>query len=1403
MNLTLKNLIIASSIALAALIACTPKSMENNKHDEAPVYEQSARIQPQQVESIEQVEQLYHAMRPAIESGDEDRVFSALEAMEVYLLNLENLTNPVINTRGNMHTSYTRLMNLYGLGMTVALQTLPQNERMQSLLTNYRNTIFHSCHLDNMDCYTAAAFKGSYGVTILAHLIRQDIQRLEDAEQSTFELQTIKNVIFSLYVLKNFDENLSNVTQTLFIDFSAIFFRSVDIANIEDALLNKYLIDMQNMMVHLAAQDAAPETCSIFQSMNRHQLNHIAETLDRGFVAQFNNHYNRCHTSEEIIARIVADENDNKTAAIRDVDNRGPWAEFRNNIHARTYILQENHSNILSNFGISGDIPLSTLHVMDQVYYGRMDVTEREALLERLSEEDLETLVRKTEQYAQINFLYAMQYTFNQFNNSLQASYEANGTINKKFVQDVYDALWESTGDMWIDYRRRVGRLRQGLSDVFYKLPDEKRTALEPLFDELNEKKLEDISVTNLVNVGVTYPIVLATTYFTGVDGGGTMEIRVTWARGADNTIEISTVKPLRNYFMAYTRNILQLLDFGTIGYQPYRFERSYGLAAAIKSGFFDTVNLDLGQANQGLEHNLELFWERYVENNREFAEIAQREIEELRTIEENHWPKVQNLCQNPINSERKIEMGELYQDFYLDSRESSSSVAEKDLAYATRINTIQTYVETLRKEIQKMQRTYQVILNALQEQGHDISNIKGSLQKELVPHFQTMHTLISKRKNLLKDVQNENESCLYTLNRMQRFQQNVMQKKSVDYATYIHAAMSYAVADNPLYRRAAVLSSATEIKELFAAEKARIEASENPDSYSLWVCDQMITSSVLEKVNSQLNFSGQRLLTEALNLIVSPHNMDTDFGYIITGMTTRGSSLDDPDSFLARRGGFDDEYFEISPQDQQLRVREELLSLTVKASELARYFSDSPAVMAELRQFGYDGSETTGNIDIPLSSNLEAFINNFRYFKDQLGTPERKRTRVRYQTNRLAFVQEVSEKLFGNHYITDGNQIFNWSSQYSRVEYLGQYYSKNIDTYIGGPVFVPEILENLTEENSNIHPEDVNLSCILDSSFDDLSEKEGCVKYAIQPKQVIDEFIQRSEFFYLERDELAPMLTVDAHGQLDELSTIVDQTLLNSYYIDQYKPSSILSYFRYYKRKLEPENWTWFDQFLAKEFTTVSARDQQHQSLNVPLIPGTTDYRFYFEEVEDLEFEKLLLTFNQSTEKVFRNFFRAGIFNFISFTDGIMDEMTRREYQSQAEDFPLISFKREDVADISAGGNQAREWLTMEIDTRSNGSLILLGDHNYETKVYEDQQKVVLEEYECSLLPEVGDLDYDTSAAEYINRAQSGQEPSCELKVRRWLNYKKCQQFTRRENELEGYHRSCISELAGSTEEN
>jgi hypothetical protein len=1358
--------------------------MRNNLHEEAPIYKQSAHVETKTLESVQHVETLFAELRPQVRSHDRKALLSAIGQMEAYLLNIENLRNPAINTRGSLHPAFNRLMNLYGYAMSYVIRHFPVTGSIRTHLDKFRATIFSNCDLENVQCETTAAFKGAYSVSLLAYLIDEDIERLEGIEaEKRIGIQAIKNIVFSLYVLKYFNETESTLTENMFIRFSSLFFNHVNLSRVEDPLLNRYLVDLQNMMVRLSREEVGPESCSLFQNLSREKFNSITQSLDRSFVTQFNNHYYRCHEPEQIIARILADEEIQKIEAEQEVRSRGFWSEYRNGIHGRLFTVVEELRPVLNNFSVRTNISPATAYLMDQIYYGEMRIVEREALLSRLSNENLEEFVERVEDYAKINFIYNMHYTFKAFNSALRNHYAESGAINTDFVQNVYDELWETIGDKWRNYKVRVSRLKSGLNDVYFRLPADRRERLREIFDRVDKDKLTDQNIVRMIDLTVTYPIVLATTYFTGVDGGATMEIRIGWIRGSDNTVEISTRKPLMNYFQALQRSILQLLDFGSRSYQPYRYERSLGLAAAIKTGFFDSVNLSLGEDSQGMQHNLMLFWKRYVEHNRGSAETAQRQMEDLREMEDNHWYKVKRFCDFPIAGVRRIQMHHIYQDFYLDSQEGGGNVGNKDLDFVTRINGLQTHIDNLDKEINSMRRTYQVIVSTLQELGHDTTEVKTIMGQEIVPHLRTLRQITDKRDQLQRDVYRSNESCLHTLNKMQRFQQNLMQRQAVDYAAKVHAAMSVTRTESELFRAAADLTKENSVTVI--KDKARVQLNQNwdRDSYESWVFEQLANTQVLDQLATERELAGQELLLEAVNLLLAPHNLrSADFGTPVTGLDRQARNLSDLDNLLNRRGGIEGDFFEVSNQDQRLRAREEILNLSAPAWQVVQYFSQTPSILRELRETGFFPLNSTNrNREVSLNPNLTIFINDLQYFKDRRGRAE-KRGRVEYVANREIFVRDLVEVLFGS--AEQGQQIFNWSTEHTQISYLNENYNKNLENYKRGPIFIPRDLEDDT----------MDLSCLLDLSFDRMHTDANCRVVEVQAPQIIDEFIERSEFLHLGEHELFPIVIRDESGAMDELSELSLLTLLNSYYIANYKPKQILHYFEFYKKEEDPHLWTWFDAYLSGSFTTQFVRDQNHQLVANHYIPGVYQYQVFDEERDDLQLDRFLLELPKSTEGIFRRYFRAPVINSIELTENIIAEMRRREYETVAEDWPEIRYRREDTASRDVNEDNARDWLTLSLNQRDNGSLLLLGDGpNYQLETYGAEQVAEFRKFDADLLPIEGDVDFSLELFDYYNSARIN-----DVKTRRWYNFRRCQQIQEMQERYEDYHEECVPGLRG-----
>ena len=1109
-------------------------------------------------------------------------------------------------------------------------------------------------------------------------------------------------------------------------------------------------------MVRQSRGSPSISSCSIFDSIDPLLFKEINSLLKSEFISQLTVHFYKCNSSEEIYKRIIEVEDQKKQAAIRVIESHGSWEKIYNDFHYRSYILRKNNQKALESFGIRKELPLSRIYFLDQIFYGKISFSEKSALLNRFTQEELVDLIYQVEQFSQENFLYSMNYTFHTFNSALENSYQRNNNIGKDFVQNVYDKLWEKTGDIWVDYKESIIRLKIVLGDIFIRLNLENRTKYKKDIDSLRGKKLEKTAINNLINLTVTYPIVLATNYIVGKDGGGTMKITVSWVDWLDNSIEISTTNPLRDYFNRDKDINLQLLDFGFLSYKPNEIEKSMGLATAIKTGFFDIINFDLGHPNQGSFHNLELFFKRYVDQNDESLSYSIDIIEDIKKMQENEWPKLQRLCQDSIRSNRKIIIKHLYQDFILDSSEENPGLGRGDLKHIETIMKLGLSIRNLETEINYTKRTYQVIFSALLGNESEKLVFKNSLANFFLKRLKVLSHMISLKKQFFKDLGGENYKCLLQLEKFQNYQQNYLQRKTIEYLAKVHAGMNIL---NQIDISADDDSSRIEEKITNYADVIR-------DSVTKELIYEIKDSKVLELIENQLNFSGGNLIHEALNLILLPHNFRGSFGYPISDMNVTTNSLTDPSRYLLRRGNINKFTFVISPQDQYFRVREELKSMTAKVGQLRHFFGS----------LGLAGlsKELQDEDIIKLNPNMIVDIENLKHYKENLKNSESKRHIVRYNENRSKFVKDALEKFYGNN--QDGQQIFNYSTEYKRSDFFQKVLNHNIQNYIDGPFLLPKEIFSFSVQNQKL----LDLSCFLDTPFDRLEPSLGCEKISIDSDNIVNNHVKALDLLYFEKDELAPLM----EGS-DSTTKLVEETYLNNHNIPQYNPGEILRNFRYYKHRESPELWTWFDTFLARHFTTRSGYDN-FNTVTTNFIKGTTLYEFFYKDLIKARYDEQLFELDKEPLKIFRNYYRAPIIRSLILIDNIIDSIVESEYTKDEKDFPQIAIRRKDVSSLYS--ENLWDWIDFPVERRSDNSLILLKRDNYESSQYIAQQKIVFKEYQCSLIPQKEDVDYTEKIEKFIRRY----DKSCESKVEAWMRAKICAIDLRRKSKFNSYSLRC-----------
>ena len=1369
-----KNVLLILLVLIFA--ACTKEKTRNNKHDVIPDYKREVNIDEKKIESVQQIQECYNQNRPEIKSQDPSRVLKALAEIEKYVLNEDNLTNPEVHDQGTLRKDFRHLLDLYGYGISLLLSQSHKSKDFSKILDNYKTTIFSDCNIDHIDCKYAAAFKGSYGANILGYLVAKDIDRLKTKDKKDLKENEIKEVIFGLYVLKNFSERKTDLTGDTFIQFSSVFFSAVDIENITDPIFNKYLLDLQNIMVRKTGKDVSKESCSVFNVIDPLLLKERKSTLKSSFISQLLTHFYKCSTSNEIIGKIIKYEEVKKKYSQEFIEKNGKWFEVKYDIHSRKFVIEKYYKYLIETFKVDKEIPMHVLHLMDQLFYGKIRTNELDALLSRFSQGDMKLLIETAEPYAQLNFLYLMKHTYFTLNLGLEKNYRTHKSVNRDFVQGVYDHLWDGVGDNWIDFKISVSRLNKGISDVFQRLNQKNKSLLKDQYSLLKDKKLDPSNINELINSFVTDPIIIAMTYFSGKSGGGNMQLRSSYLSGLDNLTTVSTMKPLNSYFKTSNRNALQLLDYGYVGFEPTEFEKNVNLSIAVKTGFFDIINFDLGSENKGYAHNLKLFFEKYVEDNRDSLEITNRDVEKLRTLRESHWGRVKKFCENPISVVHKIKYSDLSGMIYLNAKESMRNLGKGDLEHISEFYKKHDRFKYIIREINGLKRTYQVLKTVLFEVGKDKPSLLKSFRAAMLPHYRSQKNILKASDEFLKDIQGQ-RSCLLTLMKMERFKKNILQRQTVMYLSEVYSAMQ-------------VLSSlkdnvdglnASEIKD----ELSNILSSTN-DIYKKRMLEKVINSSVLRVVENQILVketvggvdqrvatSGYDLLVKAMNLALSVHNMDADFGWPITDMSTRAVSL--TEKFIGYRGGFDEETFKISDFDQRMRIREELYKLSAKAGDMRKYFRGDLEVISEIE--GIDDEE-----DVLVNPGIEILSKNYKEFSDSISSSE-KRYKITFRNgmSRETFVAYSLEKMFGNN--QNGNHMFHWNATISRHNVLTSHFSHILNFYKEGLVNIPKDVENA----------DLDVSCSMDVSFSTQRTVSGCESFSIPASEIVSKYMNLTQLFYLGEDELIPM-TGSIDG-LDVDNQLVENTLLNSDHIEYYKPGRILNYFQYYKYRERPEKWTWFDQFLADKFTTNEARDQKFHLLNLSVIYGVRNFERYYSDVKKSRYGQFLLPVSSGIQDVMRDYYRSSIMTGISNTEKIIEEVVKLEQTASLDLFPELRVKNRDVVDLQSVST--RGWVDIIIDQRSSGpragSLILLGDGDYEVGQYKSQQVIDFAKFDCVLLPRVGDSDFNASLYKWM--IKDGIE-NCDVMTKNWIDFKTCEVEKKRAAHFSNYEPTCVDGL-------
>lgn len=1373
--------------------ACDSKNDTVNTHLDAPKLEEpNTLVNERSLSTIAQIRSANISARSLWENNRLEQKLSAIDLLAEHALRRSNLNNPDLHDDRTLHSEYRDLIETYAKYLVTLLRANPSSVAVSERLMQFKHHVFDTCSLINRQCRSIRAFKNPYTVSIMAEVISRDMKLLQEGILRPEQLATKRQqLIFSLFVLESLDEAFSQVTSSLYLQFAQVYFNYADIAKIDDSLELAYLSDLKNIFVRQSGRPTTAESCGIFKTIDPLSLKDVVSDLDSGFKSQITSYFYRCNTTEEIVARIFEIESAKSAQFTQRISENGPWSEFSRSYHTRRVVLEQKVPQVLRRYNISQPLSGDLSYFLDQIYFGGILGNEWETLSGTFDDEMLMKLIQSMEQYAQEATLYAMHYTFAVFMESVKKNYELQGqTISEDFASDTFVDLNDRGAFIWKDYKDNVDRLRQLSTDLQSRLSADRRSEVDDIIDHYSRRIFDSANVINMVNTTVTFPILIAMTHYLGKNASGTMKLSFPYLSGTQSELTISVANAFLRYFNPSRAdfNRLQVLDFGSKTFDPKELQRNIGLSMAVKNGFFEVVELDLGNQDKtnyaDYADNVVNFFTTFVDDNDADLGTSDAYINSMETFQNSDWNKTQRLCRSPRLLPRLISITQMQTEPVMGVKDLNEKFGDTFLDRVSTMYDYRTKIFNLREEMNEIKRVYLILRDSLAKNALLTIDLEKQLIALMAPHLQASNSMQALLDSMIEGLTVRGHDCLYQLEKMQRFQQNLMQRKHVRYLIDIHAFMTILREFDPVDLRSMGAKELQPILDGLRGTDIGVES---------FVLEALLSkiqdSEVLSWLEENTSIRGYALLSEAFNLMVSPHNIENvKFGFFVKDISETTENLQG--NFLKRRGEMDRNQVVLSRRDQEFIMRSMMLGLEVTKADIKKYFGD-----------GYEFFQVNSLEDddiVALNPGLTIDIDTFQKYDDALKTTENRHA-IEYSESVEGFVLNAME---GMHSTKTSSMFFSW-----RV---------NNDGNIFDDKRVAE-REIYIHDDHYVADDESDLTCIFNTGFDTTDEKPGCTRKTRPASQLITDFIKYTEFFYYDEESgLYPLVrqvddesgSAEASEDLSNieesyLDEIVRASLLASDHFDYYDKGRVLKFFQYYGFLEDITKWTFFDDYIATDFTVNSVPDTRVQFVYVPITPGDSLMRGYFTELTDSRYEEYMLPASDSAEVILRDGYRTTITSFMHKIHEIETEILKIERDEELV-LPMVGLKIKDIANSKSEGDKD-DFVFLDYPRRDNGGFHLLGEsEDYEMFSFRENKENVFgayetirdvldvedgrSRYECFMLPKTGDSDYSAEIGEFMQES----DESCQKKAEAVVRLQYCNLESARVELIPGFTSRC-----------
>ncbi len=1151
------NRLLKLSVGLALLAGCTGKPSHRTQH-EGPqgTFKEG---DPQVSASADGVKELYHErykISEEIKVAQEERSSESALQIAKRLAAVVLADNVISNPSINRSSEYQTALGQFHQALILSYKLDPKSLLASGLLDRYQVASLGMCSGGDLSgCLRLPIFLDSQSALVMRILAEQLEGRITDQE-------SLKNY----YTLLHLSYELSRRTQDgkldqLYVRHAREYMKYLGELN-EPGIQDKRRRFRDNLTLALGHLRNAsskgqldPQYCGFVEGLNPLNAEAFAKIeIDKRMKRSLTEEFIKCANQNGDLSSAILKQLDEKSSRFL-----GASASLQDS----PFLYKNLDINLVEKKDIKSYIVAA--FIIESLYYGDIDQNLARSYWKYVGTVNSLDFLKFILNFSRIQTAVVIKTTMKIYARVMREQFEKRKGLSSDYFSDVIQAVNNEADTDWDELKDRLISLREFLISIYdvelRRQSDEKTTDLY-----VKVKESLGSSFSEHLSLAVTTPMALPMYYYMA-KSQGTIKFHIPWIRSENQWFDVPASDALQRFFRPDFGRADSLFKFGVLGQSLSPLQKVHVLDFALRIGVFEFLPFDLIEEDQQKHEPSEfLFFEQYVKDSLGFWQtVFNKTLTDLDSIENSQTFKdyVLNACQDPMGTPNSMVLTDLHMRTFLGDKAMTQPLTEIygaiDRLFGWRYQRDRAIqiLDLLKDHLLRGQK-----MNSLSPAR--IQSVQALVEKmhQEIGRYTTLERSLARRAfELDGKIVSKQTDCLQRLAKTEFFKRNQLMLSNIEYFKNVHAAMT-------ILNLVPANNATSGTPALDASRSALVQSlTLAPDvkERALRLIKKVEDSGIIETLD----------LATALNETLRIHNISnpkySGLGYFVAGVPTQEES----NKRLKSLNYFKSDLFYQGRWDSLIRVRHQLLNDQVPAGLVNQALGTN-----------YSGM-------VGLSPNLTVPLGDFGQLELDAEYKNSYTKYIPFDFDQDKFISSAVTKFAGAE--PNGTQFISWFS-------TGGLDSNLIKQRLNWLKSLQSLGTIETDDQDDVNcPRDAfgKILATKDISGRNLPNVVAAPKCHAVRVSAID----LTEYYL----KVLDVLRID--DQTRELVELMDRTG---------RLENDIKSFLQYRSEPSTVQWTYFDQFYKKFFTTVPAYVFDSGFWKAELIEsirGSRDFRSFHDE--------------------------------------------------------------------------------------------------------------------------------------------------------------------------------------------